>query len=132
MREKKYRAWANGKMHYPTEEMWWYFSSTGYWSLNIGDGMGEIICDSLESKDATLMDFTDLLDKHGKQIYERDIVLIDMWHGVEKGYEPEKFEVKWINHGFKFIAPDGFQWNLSKDYGIEIIGNIFQDKDLLK
>ena len=50
MREHKYRAWADGKMFIPTEEMWWYFGSYNYWSLNLGDCPGEILCDSLESK----------------------------------------------------------------------------------
>ena len=136
MREKKYRAWADGKMHYPTEEVWWYFSSTGYWSLNIGDGPGEIICDSLESENPHLMEYTGLKDKNGKEIYHKDRVRFltidpetsasDEWTGV---IEWDDEDMCW------YIDNDNDVWPVVKfrfiDY-FEIIGNDFETPEKVK
>ncbi len=122
MREKKYRAWADGKMHYPTEEVWWYFSSTGYWSLNIGDGPGEIICDSLESENPHLMEYTGLKDKNDKEIFEGDIVSIGNMGTYEIVFDEGDYST-----GFRKKAGENLT-DIGKDFctKFEIIGNVFE------
>ena len=116
MREIKFRAWADGKMFHQTVSCWWYFGSWGYWSLNVGDEPGEILCDSLESEDPILMQFTGLLDKFGKEIYEGDVVDTD-------GYI---FEVGYITAVGTYITTGMF-----KDSS-EIISNIYENPELIR
>ena len=117
----KLRAFANAKMYYPTEEMWWYFTPSGYWSLNIGDSPGEIICDSLESDNPHLMQFTGLLDKKGVEFYEGDIL---NWIGLIFPITVDGF------HGYRFMFGED---QLTKAFAKEgkIIGNIYENPDLL-
>lgn len=78
-----------------------------------------------------LMQYTGLKDKNGKEIYEGDIVKrIGRIHVV-----------KWQDEKAKFVCYDPFlknpsYWGLtsaaSKDYQFEIIGNIYENPELLK
>ena len=128
MRERKYRAWADGKMHYPTEKMWWYIAPNGYWSLNIGDGLGEIICDSLESKDAELMDFIGLKDKNGKEIYEGDVIQGNL---IKYSPLPTMGTIVWDKEFASFAnqneAGNTLLFEIDR---IKIIGNIYENPEL--
>jgi len=69
----QFRAFADGKMHYPRSTDWWFIGSEGgYWSLN--NEQGKILCDSLESESPVLMRHSGTTDKNGKALYEGDIV----------------------------------------------------------
>lgn len=141
MREIKFRAFADGKMHFNGVGRWWYFDCyTGYWSLNIGDSPGEIICDSLESEDPHLMQNTGLKDKNDKEIYEGDIVTVDEMPASphEKNYtcevvfddgcfgvESDKFKMSL--DAFVYQYPD----NGYKPLRIEVVGNIYNNPELL-
>jgi uncharacterized phage protein (TIGR01671 family) len=119
MRDIKFRAWSDGIMYYLKRDQWWYFGDSGYCSLN--DEWGNILCDSLESKDFYLMQYTGLKDKKGNEIYDGDIV---------KGFLPNDFVKKRI---FQVIKPEfGHYSVISSLVEIEIIGNIHENKELLE
>ncbi len=77
-----------------------------------------------------LMQFTGLLDKNSKEIYEGDIVEIDFEGSKEKG------QIIWENKRSRFMWLD----NRNDDYGIfeidrhgrKIVGNIYENPELLK
>lgn len=71
-----------------------------------------------------LMQFTGLHDKNGKEIYEGDIL---------KAFD-KNYEVKFITTGSKVFVDYGYpdKHNGPCDSWAEVIGNIFQNKDLLE
>lgn len=125
---QEFRAFADGKMHYCTEERWWYFGGTGYWSLNHGEEPGTVICDSLESENAHLLESTGLRDKHNQDIYEGDIVT-----GNIMDYEGNH-EVIFYDGCFSVKADDNYYPCLCEgclEDSLEIIGNIHENSELL-
>lgn len=80
----------------------------------------------------TVCQYTDLIDKNGKKIYENDVCNITAeFIDKEDGY----FVVKWDNEGARFIL-DGYKMTVSFDFvynhEIEVVGNIFDNKELLE
>ena len=136
MRQLKFRVWNGKAMTYPkTIELgvngWNGLTSASYQL----DGGG--YCTS-----AYVMQFTGLLDKNSKEIYEGDIVkYIDFTSDAGMlGGESTIGQINWIpgrcafhpqelegNHkGGHYIAYwDFLEW-------IEVIGNIYENKDLIK
>ena|SRR3990167_8783679 len=66
-----------------------------------------------------LMQFTGLLDRHGKEIYEGDVAEIVNPYEGKRG----RFEVK---------IPDIFTWQFQHAFKMEVIGNIYQNPELLR
>lgn len=79
-----------------------------------------------------LMQFTGLRDNNNKEIYEGDILLLD-WEGNDD--EPSKIEVGWHKDGGYFLdgeyGHDYIPCLGSSDFGYEVIGNIYENPDLL-
>jgi uncharacterized phage protein (TIGR01671 family) len=74
--------------------------------------------------DYEIMQFTGLRDKYGKEIYEGDFV---------KDTENRIYIVKWIDSlsSFKLFSLEGYMINLVFPAGLEVIGNIYENPELL-
>lgn len=94
-----------------------------------------------EEKIKDVMQFTGLLDRHGKEIYEGDIIRFteideDSCFGRE---DTEVVEVRWLEDicQFRAIFRSGrrtelhFVVQLPTVKECEVIGNIYENKDLL-
>lgn len=68
--------------------------------------------------------FTDLLDKNGKNVYENDICRAPHNFGPG-GFHERTFVVRWDNQ-------QGYQWNYWDLSKLEQLGNIHQNPELLK
>ena len=126
MREIKFRAWDKKRksMNYGIEDM----MNFGYF---------------LQTPWIEVMQYTGLNDKNGKEIYEGDVVKIYTWRDEE---EPELDEftihkIKWFGEypAFDFepqldCESNGLHHAQCSDetYGIEIIGNIHENSELLE
>ena len=133
MREIKFRFW-DKKRKYMYEVASLHFTRNKVMS-HIKPGLGGHVRD-LDSNDIILMQYTGLKDKNGKEIYEGDIVKSTMHYGDDFGNpvgeaEGQIIEVKWLEKkgeqmvGFSFFPCDDM-------YDLEVIGNIYENPELLK
>lgn len=115
---------------------------------------GEICCSPLgeslffiNGNDYVVQQFTGLFDKNNKEIYEGDVVKTDPDHSVaklkarresEECTEYTKGQVRWVNEGF-MVCQEYIRATRISEYsacgccpcGLEIIGNIFENPELL-
>lgn len=138
MREIKFRAWDDD------DNKMYYFDLRDYMQTR-EDGQEEL-CTSHASP--TLMQFTGVKDKNGKEVYEGDIIQL-----IDDAGDTIRTEVKWGNHrrqmgtgvivdipGFAFIKPDGAaSFPIVNNYQgkhdteiFEIVGNIYEHPQLVK
>lgn len=91
-------------------------------------GMKYFDLSDTSEKNDTIMQFTGLLDKHGKEIYEGDIVS----NGESQNNHCLSgiHEVKLECGGFYPFAISGWEGTMSVEK-CEIIGNIYENPDLL-
>ena len=126
MREIKFRAWTNNlnKMIHNV--------STG-----VIDIFDEFTDGAIPSKDCEFMQYTGIKDKNGKEIYEGDIATqhkLRAEHLGEKNFEiiyyqdECGFEIATLSEDRKerYLTP------LHKTIEIEVIGNIYENANLLK
>lgn len=116
MREIKFRAWDK-----PGKHMYFSFPivSHGEWNIFY---LSDLV-DKFESGNYILMQYTGLRDRHGKEIYEGDIVrssaeiVLVEWRGE-----------MWTEEGFI----TGFSELFEGANCYEIIGNVYENPELLK
>lgn len=122
-REIKFRAWSKYRKQVINLD-----------GINFGKGQlaiwynttdGDTV-DSLPLEDLELMQFTGLLDKNGKEIYEGDIVLVD-WN--DSRYEPHNVEVKWSDKELGWEIEGGCL--TTDNHHFEVAGNKFENPELL-
>ena len=101
---------------------------------------GEFLIDTFDSgsRRLILMQFTGLKDRNGKEIYEGDIIKYHYFYFAD-GSEIEKEHVCSVKYddsfaNFDAMDKEGFAHFLgnASDDGIEIIGNIHENPELLQ
>lgn len=112
----KFRCWANGKMEYalkiaPYEE-----------KIGVNDFFGAIYF----GQPIEWMQFTGLLDKNGKEIYEGDIVKAPIYNDSYK-LEDCVDKIEWGYDHWEKGRVHHIPWK-----SLEVIGNIHENHDLLK
>lgn len=140
----KYRVWdkENKCMHYPSR----------YHNYSIVNGivvkiesyptansayLGKRI--SWEFDDAVIMQCTDLKDKNGKLIYEADIIrfkdcndiLVINYQKEMACFAPQFYRNGEYGGRLWFDDYDSFECQFYKSNNFEVIGNIYENKDLL-
>lgn len=115
MRQIKFRAW--GCQRRPQDE-WKMFVQEDW---NIEKFLINLRTECLSWKD--LMQFTGLKDKNGKEIYEEDIV---RWN--QTGYTQSIV----FKHGAFCIGIELLSSYTEANLDIEVIGNIYENPELLK
>ena len=114
-REIKFRAWNDSKKDWE-----------GNFSISrIGSFLRLGISQSTEG--IHVMQFTGLLDKNGKEIYEGDIV-------ADRSHTDLIFAIEYDNEHAGYYMPEAFEeecrWPIS-EVELEIIGNIYESPELL-
>jgi hypothetical protein len=88
-----------------------------------------------QSPSLILMQYTGLCDKNGVEIYEKDVCLIEGKNYsypflVEWDEQTAGFSLKWLD-----VEADWLDWNevvVDKLHLVKVIGNIYENKELLK
>jgi uncharacterized phage protein (TIGR01671 family) len=114
MREIKFRAWSTEQNKFIWTEMI-YFKTD--WTPNIRES-------------TILMQYTWLIDKNGKEIYEWDI--LNEYDDENNEYFSWTYQVKYRDNWFWLDSRDANEYWFWDTDCMEIIWNIYSNPDLLK
>ena len=123
MREFKFRAWHHGKMYSNV------FFNDEYIFEYLPDRHGSWNGFNASIDDVKLMQFIWLKDKNGKDIYEGDLLITDLYRDLIKQY-PIHFKVIFDKGKFLMEGCGGKQFEVDKDS--TIVGNIYENPKLFK
>ena len=119
-REIKFRAWDKGKkrMTYSDDE---------------GVSVGGLLTGYEDyPEEVTLMQYTGLKDKNGKEIYEGDIVAFWKEYPLVVSFNDDNYGGVW---GWNLLQADGtaecYYYGLSPNENYEVIGNIYENPELV-
>ena len=119
MRELKFRVWdSQRKIMYGCRNIHWENNGAMTFQKGSGIEMDKELGDKL-------MQYTGLKDKNGKEIYESDILSGD--YPDEVFFDKERGQ--WMVRNSQ--NPDDTLWEILRDNNCEVIGNIYENKDLL-
>lgn len=126
MREIKFRAWdkKENKMQQVVQILYGHEASNYPLSVDFFSSVKSRLI-----KDIELMQYTGLKDKNGVEIYEGDIVMI---YDARESESFPMFSEKVIFEKGKFMTEGEFDLYDTDNYSYELIGNIFENKELLK
>jgi uncharacterized phage protein (TIGR01671 family) len=119
-REIKFRVWNKVDKCWQSEEHFAIRLCGDKWFID--DETAELI-EIKNENNFTLMQYTGLTDKNGKEIWEGDVMKWNQSHNVIVEFQGGKFGGRFLNHVSINMWVD-----LSK---LEIIGNIFENESLL-
>ena len=120
MREYKFRA-------YDLQRRRMRYDITGFEFFNNGEMSGIFIDgDFYDKKEITLMQYTGLHDKNGKEIYEGDIVESFFVDTDEAGNEIYKYYIMEVKYDEILCS-----YKIDKFMNLEVIGNVYENKELL-
>ena len=96
-------------------------------------GMTNDVPNMIEVDPTTICQCTGLKDKNGKLIWENDIVKNEKGNFYKAFWQNNYYQFSWICVKSD-VLPIGAKWNLwsIKSFEIEVIGNIFDNKELLE
>jgi len=116
MREIKFRAWDKKQMIY----------------FNVFNQSTDFMLNNYSGHNA-IMQFTGLVDKNGKEIYEGDILSIIGGKCYVVTYSDGMHSAKGLNVGW-YVQRGDFEsfWELTYDDYNEVLGNIYENPELLK
>ena len=99
---------------------------------NLCNGGLYVVAERFEIDIATLCACTGLKDKNGKLIWENDIVRDDNGNLYKAFWQDRYYQFSWICVKSDKL-PIGAKWDFwsIRSYEIEVIGNIFDDPELL-
>ncbi len=129
MREIKFRAWATegGNMYY---DVCWDMQGGIIAKTKFGEELIGGKEDDGTMQYCILMQYTGLKDKNGKEIYEGDIIR----ETHSSAHIPRWFVgvVEWCDGVGAWSWEHGEDWGMIYSHGVEVIGNIYENPDLLK
>jgi uncharacterized phage protein (TIGR01671 family) len=92
----------------------------------------------IEDGDIIVMQYTGLKDKNGKEIYEGDIVAA--FNFIDKNFRHEVifkngafgYTSQFLSGFIPYAGNDNFKWSNGKSDKIEVIGNIYENPELME
>lgn len=128
MREIKFRAWDDRddakKMYYP---------ESSPFLINFSGDLSHNGVFARIGYDLKLMQFTGLLDKNGKEIYEGDILQLKNTKGQISNHQEVYWDSEDACWGWRTANEDSWPDSFSGFYNdYEVIGNIYENQELLK
>lgn len=82
-------------------------------------------------EDCVLMQFTGLHDKNGKEIYEGDVVKFSKGFSLSDGEQVMIHEITWCEP-YAAFGVHGMLFNAMNLFPREVIGNVYENENLLK
>jgi len=133
MREIKFRAW--DKINKELHEVWAVNWDEGYVYLEDEENKYPESFSSgtyrLDDNDVILMQSTSLKDKNGKKIYEGDVISWKFWSHIEPQISIVEFDEE-CGGFYPFTSLKSNSEDYRTEETIEIIGNIYENPDLIK